>query len=198
MNVSVVPLCGVPHKCPQETFIVSVVQRQISGREQSYQRLGGASIYGICIIAGGSRPLGYRPSPVRRVTIPKPGDGERELGIPTVTDRLIQQALLQVLQPILDLTFSEHSYGFRPGRRAHDAVLAAQSYVQSCRRIVVDVDLEKYFDRGNDEALFDRLHRQLRLGRLPARCLETQLFDFRTCRRPLNLACPRHPAVGIP
>lgn len=99
----------------------------------------------------------YQPTEVKRQLIPKSGGGVRELGIPTVLDRFVQQLLLQVLQPIFDPTFSEHSHGFRPGRRAHDAVRKAQRYIQDGRRWVVDVDLEKFFDRVNHDVLMGKL-----------------------------------------
>ncbi len=103
----------------------------------------------------------YQPSLVKRQLIAKGNGGVRELGIPTVLDRFIQQALLQVLQPLFDPSFSTHSYGFRPKRSAHQAVKAAQEYVQQGRRIVVDVDLSKFFDRVNHDILMGRVAKRI-------------------------------------
>src|SRR5258708_4932515 len=99
----------------------------------------------------------YQPKPVKRVEIPKPDGGVRKLGVPCVVDRLIQQALLQVLQKRWDRTFSEHSYGFRPGRSAHQAVAQAQRYIAAGYNVVVDLDLEKFFDRVNHDSLMARV-----------------------------------------
>lgn len=180
---------------PSEVIIEAVVEREnmVAAYGRVMSNKGAAGVDGMPVdelkahldehwprIKGELLEGRYEPQPVRGVSIPKPGGGVRQLGIPTVVDRVIQQAVHQVLSPIFEAEFSESSYGFRPGRSAHGAVLRAREMVASGRRWVVDMDLEKFFDRVNHDMLMARVARKVRdkrVLRLIRRYLQAGMMD---------------------
>src|SRR5271157_867702 len=189
---------------PQERVLTRHMMEEVTGSanlNRAYKRVkangGAAGVDGMTVtelrawIAGNRERLiaslldgSYRPQPVRGVQIPKPGGGMRQLGIPTVVDRLVQQAIAQVLEPRLDPTFSGSSFGFRPGRGAHDALRQARGYVADGYGIVVDLDLEKFFDRVNHDILMSRLARRIgdkRLLGIVRRFLQAGLMQDGVC-----------------
>ena len=173
--------CNDPNRQPFEVTMEEVLSREnmLAAHKRVLQNGGSPGVDGVTVddlwdlavdqweavrekVLSGT----YQPQPVRKVEIPKPGGGKRMLGIPTVLDRLIQQALLQVLSPLYDPTFSDASFGFRPGRSAHDALDRAKEHVSEGYRWVVDMDLEKFFDRVNHDILMSRIARRVKDKRI--------------------------------